>query len=126
MSDTQQLTDRGQQTQFGGQQQRQGDQGSRQQQYGQSQTGDQSGQIERRGQLMSVTWDELDSEGAYVDQRTGDLFRVPQQAVIRGASPIIQKVSHGQDRLVRVSEDPYCPILRAREVAANNNISPNF
>lgn len=83
-------------------------------------------QVERRGQLIETSWDQLDSPGAYVELETGDLYRVPQEAVVQGASPIIQKVSHTTARLVRVSEDPYCPILRARVVAANNNIEPNF
>lgn len=42
---------------------------------------------------MQTTWEELNQPGAYVEDGTDDLFRVPQEALVRGASPIITKVN---------------------------------
>lgn len=82
--------------------------------------------LETRDDLLRSYWDEIDAAGAWVEAQTGDLFRVPQEALVRGASPLIQKVSQIESEFIRVSDDPYCPILKAREVSANNNVRPNF
>ena len=65
----------------------------------------QSIQPQHCSSLMQTTWEELTQPGAYVEEVTGDLFRVPREA-LHGASPIITKVSNGEPRLVRVSDNP--------------------
>lgn len=90
------------------------------------QTQAQSTQRSQRQALVQTTWDQLEQAGAYVEFGTGDLYRVPSEALIRGGSPIIARVSNGATRLLRVSDDPMVPIQHAREVAANNNLQPNF
>lgn len=75
---------------------------------------------------MQTTWEDLREPGAYVEEGSGDLFRVPQEALITGASPIISRVSNGASRFVRVSENPAVPLVKARMVAADHNIEPNF
>ena len=86
----------------------------------------QSIQPQHRSSLMQTTWEELTQPGAYVEVGTGDLFRVPQEALAQGASPIITKVSHGEPRLVRVSDNPALSLLEARIIALDHNIEPNF
>ena len=86
----------------------------------------QSIQPSHRSLLLQTTWEELTQPGAYVEEGTGDLFRVPQEALVQGASPIITKVSNGEPRLVRVSDNPAVPLLPARMIALDHNIEPNF
>jgi hypothetical protein len=74
---------------------------------------------------MQTTWEELVQPGAYVEEGPGDLFQVPQEALVQGASPIITKVSNGASRLVRVSDNPAIALLKARMIAADDNIEPN-
>jgi hypothetical protein len=38
--------------------------------------------------LPEVTWEELSEPGAYVERGSGDLYRIPKEALIPGASPI--------------------------------------
>ncbi|HEY3940935.1 MAG TPA: hypothetical protein VGL60_00500 [Acidimicrobiales bacterium] len=83
-------------------------------------------QPQHRSALLQTTWEELREPGAYVEEGSGDLFRVPQEALVTGASPIIARVSNGASRLVRVSENPAVPLMKARMVAADHNIEPNF
>jgi hypothetical protein len=83
-------------------------------------------QPQHRSALLQTTWEELRESGAYVEEGSGDLFRVPQEALVAGASPIIGRVSNGASRLVRVSENPAVPLMKARMVAADHNIEPNF
>jgi hypothetical protein len=38
--------------------------------------------------LPEVNWDELNEPGAYVEHGSGDLYRVPKEAIIPGGSPM--------------------------------------
>ena len=73
-----------------------------------------------------ISWESVEEPGAYVEKGTGDLYRIPKEALIRGASPIIAKESTGSSRLVQVSKDPFVTTLEARLKCAQFNIQPNF
>jgi hypothetical protein len=81
---------------------------------------------QQRFSLPEVGWDELNEPGAYVERGSGDLYRVPQEALIPGGSPIIHKESQGASRLVKVSPNPFVTTLEARLRCAQHNIEPNF
>ena len=81
---------------------------------------------QQRFTLPEVSWDELNEPGAYVERGTGDLYRVPQEAIIPGGSPIIHKESMGASRLVQISKNPFVTSLEARLRCAQHNIEPNF
>jgi hypothetical protein len=40
-----------------------------------------------------VSWDELETHGFYVSRAPGNGYRVPAEALIKGASPVIEQVS---------------------------------
>ena len=46
---------------------------------------------QQRASLPEVSWHDLSEPGAYVERGTGDLYRVPKEALIPGASPMIRK-----------------------------------
>jgi hypothetical protein len=73
-----------------------------------------------------VYWDDLGAPGFYVSRATGNGYRVPAEALTGGASPVIEQVSTQPSRLVKVSDNPFIPLLKARNLAANCNIEPNF
>ena len=81
---------------------------------------------QQRLSLSEVSWDELNEAGAYVERGSGDLYRVPKEALIPGGSPIIHKESQGASRLVKVSPNPFVTTLEARLRCAQHNIEPNF
>src|SRR5215470_11351602 len=81
---------------------------------------------QQRFHLAEVSWEELNEPGAYVERGTGDLYRVPKEAIIPGGSPIIHKESTGASRLVQVSKNPFVTTLEARLRCAQHNIDPNF
>jgi len=70
--------------------------------------------------------DELNEAGAYVERGSGELYRIPKEAIIPGGSPIIHKESAGPSRLVQVSKNPFVTTLEARLRCAQHNIDPNF
>ncbi len=81
---------------------------------------------ERRAVLMECTWDTINEPGAYVELGSGDLYRVPKEALIPGASPVIHKESRGASRLAQISKNPFVTTLQARLICAQYNIDPNF
>ncbi len=81
---------------------------------------------QQRFSLPEVTWEELSEPGAYVERGTGDLYRIPKEALVPGSSPIIHKESVGASRLVQISKNPFVTTLEARLRCAQHNIEPNF
>jgi hypothetical protein len=83
---------------------------------------------EKKRQLTpsECAWEEINQAGAYVSRETGRLFRIPKEALAPGASPLIHQESRESDKFVKVSDDPDVPSLKAKMVAAENNIQPNF
>lgn len=77
---------------------------------------------EHREFLADLSWRDIDEPGAYVERGSGDLYRIPKEALIPGASPVIRKES----RLVRLSKDPFITTLEARMLACEHNVEPNF
>ncbi len=76
--------------------------------------------------LPEVSWEEIVEPGAYVERGSGDLYRIPKEALIPGSSPIIHKESAGASRLVQVSKNHFVTTLEARLQCAQHNIEPNF
>jgi hypothetical protein len=74
------------------------------------------------------SWDDIGQPGAYVEKGTGDLFRIPKEALIRnhGNFPIITKESKGASRFIQVSRDPFVTSGEARMTSAQLNVQPNF
>jgi len=81
---------------------------------------------ERRDFLPELSWPDVTEPGAYVELGTGDLFRIPKEAILPGASPLIRKESVTPSRLVRISRNPYVITFEARMLCAEHNIEPNF
>jgi hypothetical protein len=86
----------------------------------------QSGQGSRRTSLQELSWESVNEPGTYVERGSGDLYRFPKEALIPGASPAIVKESRGASVLVKLSDDPFLISLKARLLAAQHNIEPNF
>ena len=81
---------------------------------------------EGHGTPPQTNWDDVREPGAYVDETTGDLYRMPQEALVAGASPIVIKESRSSTRLMLISRDPFVTTLQARLLCARHNIQPNF
>ena len=83
-------------------------------------------EFQRQVSLPEVSWQNLDEPGAYVEKGSGDLYRVPKEALIPGASPIIRKESLGASRLLQLSKNPFITTMEARLIACEHNVEPNF
>lgn len=83
-------------------------------------------EAEHRTFLPEFSWRDIEEPGAYVEMGTGDLYRIPKEALVPGSSPMIRKESSGASRLVRLSRNPFITTLEARLTACEHNIQPNF
>lgn len=83
-------------------------------------------EAEHRAPLPETNWEDVHEPGAYVEEGSGDLYRIPKEALVTGASPIVVKESRGASRLMQVSRDPFVTTLEARLRCAQHNIQPNF
>jgi hypothetical protein len=81
---------------------------------------------QHRASLPEMSWEDITEAGAYIERGSGDLYRVPREALIKGSSPIIRKESSGASRLVQVSKNPFITTLEARMLCAEHNVTPNF
>jgi len=81
---------------------------------------------QRRITLPEVAWENVNEPGAYVEVGTGDLYRIPKEALMPGCSPIIRKESVGASRLAQLSPNPFITTMQARMLACEHNIEPNF
>jgi hypothetical protein len=86
----------------------------------------QSIEAQHRSTLPEVDWSEVREPGSYVDAASGDLFRIPKEALVVGASPLITRESRGASRLRYLSADPFMRTVDARLACAQHNIEPNF
>lgn len=71
-------------------------------------------------------WNSIVKPGAYVFLDTGDLARVPNEALALGHSPVVTFASHRPRMVARISADPYVPLNKARQLAADADLPVNF
>lgn len=75
--------------------------------------------------FLTVQFSDINFPGVYVTQR-GEMFRVPGEALAEGRSPILVWESLEGSLVSRISEDPYTPISKCRQLAADADLPVNF
>ncbi len=73
-------------------------------------------QPQQRQALPEFSWRDLNEPGAYVEKGSGDLYRIPKEALLQGGSPLIRKESLGASRLVSLSRNPFITMLLAHDL----------
>ncbi|HEV8438843.1 MAG TPA: hypothetical protein VGT40_12170 [Methylomirabilota bacterium] len=73
-----------------------------------------------------LSWDNIEEPGAYVDATSGELYRIPQEALLPGSSPLIRKESARPSKLVQLSKSPFITTFQARMLACEHDVQPNF
>lgn len=82
---------------------------------------------ERRTQrLIEMPWNDIEHPGCYLVIGSGDLIRVPQEALLTGHSPVITVTSNGETRVAKLTDNPATPISTLRTIAADNDFTVNF
>ena len=73
-----------------------------------------------------LAFSEITTPGCYVANENGDLFRVPEDGLVTGRSPLIEIVSRKPCMVTKISSDPWEPISKARQLAADADVYVNF
>ena len=76
--------------------------------------------------LSEFTWENIKQPGAYIEQETGHLYRVPSESLLRGSSPVISKLCANPSTFVKLSDDPNTIVSKLRTIAADADVKPNF
>ncbi len=77
--------------------------------------------------FLTIPFNEINSEGAYVANETGRLYQIPDAALQEGHSPMFSVLGpEGDERVTRLSTDPCTPIQKLRLLASQANIQPKF
>ena len=74
---------------------------------------------------LSCRFDEIEKPGVYVNQR-GEMFRVPDEALAQGHSPLLIWETTDGNVVTRISEDVYAPISKCRQLAADGDLAVRF
>ena len=82
--------------------------------------------VESRTALRVQSFNDISEPGSYVILGSGDLVRVPKEALASGRSPLITIHSKGATRVAKLSDDDAELITTLRHMAADNDIQPNF
>src|SRR5262249_2147350 len=75
--------------------------------------------------FLAVQFSEINLPGVYITQR-GDMFRVPNEALAEGRSPVLAWENREGGLVSRICEDPYTPISKCRQLAADADLTVNF
>ena len=76
--------------------------------------------------LSEFTWENIKQPGSYVERETGHLYRLPAEALLRGSSPVISRLSTNPSTFVKLSDDPNTIVSKLRTIAADADVKPNF
>jgi hypothetical protein len=81
---------------------------------------------QRSKRLPEYPFNEIHSPGSYLMVETGDLIRVPPEALAPGHSPMVSITSVNESRVAKLTDNPATPISVCRTVAADNDLFANF
>ena len=74
---------------------------------------------------LAVPFKDVTEPGIYVTPR-GSMFRVPPEALAEQHSPLISWETSESSLVTRIAGDPYTPISKCRQVAADLDLPVNF
>lgn len=73
-----------------------------------------------------VPFDSIHEPGTYVCNWSGHLLRIPEDAISRGRSPLVDLRAREPLFTTKISDDPYVTMTKARLAAADADVPVNF
>lgn len=80
----------------------------------------------RSSRLQEMEWNAIDEPGCYLLIASGDLVRIPDEALAPGHSPLLTFTSTRETRVAKLSQNPAEPISVLRSIAADNDYHVSF
>ena len=79
-----------------------------------------------QSQHFTVPLNEITQAGAYYNHNTGWLYRVPSEGLALGHSPVMNILSGDECFVTKISDDPWVPVGKARQICSNMDFAVNF
>lgn len=76
--------------------------------------------------FSSVYFEGITEAGAYYNHDTGSLYRIPEEVLALGHSPMLNIVSNNENLVTKISDDPWVPLNKARQICSNMDFAVNF
>lgn len=73
-----------------------------------------------------VSYADINEPGTYVANWSGVLLRIPEDSIKPGLSPLLNIVAKKPLFVTKISENPYVPITKARQLAADLDCNVAF
>lgn len=74
----------------------------------------------------TVLFNEIRDPGTYYNHTTGWLWRIPGESLMAGHSPTMNVLSFEENFVTKISDDPYLPVNKARQICSNMDFLVNF
>lgn len=75
---------------------------------------------------VTVPFSNISDPGTYYFHPTGMLFRIPGECLAQGHSPLLNICWNEECYCTKISDDPWVPLNKAREVCCNWDFAVNF
>jgi len=75
---------------------------------------------------FTVPFNEMSEPGAYYFHPTGWLYRIPEDALAAGHSPVLSINSNDECLVTKISDDPWIPVNKARQICSDRDYMVNF
>ena len=75
---------------------------------------------------VTLPFGEIMDQGTYYSRDTGWIYRVPEESLSPGHSPMISIVSKEDILVTKISDDPWIPVNKARQICSNLDFEVNF
>jgi hypothetical protein len=82
--------------------------------------------VEKQSAVVLVSGEGISEPGGYVETQTGRLYRIPQEALLAGSSPLIRQNCNEGPTYIQRSRSPYITVFAARMLAAEHTVEPRF
>lgn len=89
-------------------------------------TSGQTHEYESTGAGTRVAFGDMNEPGCYVCNWSGNLLRVPEDAIKPGRSPLLSITGTEPLFVTKLSNDPYIAVSKARLIAADLDVAVNF
>lgn len=75
---------------------------------------------------VTIPFNEIYDPGTYYNHDTGWIFRIPEEALALGHSPVMTVLCQDENYVTKISDDPWLPANKARQICSDMDFAVNF
>lgn len=78
------------------------------------------------GKHVTIPFNEIGEPGTYYNHDSGWIFRVPEEALALGHSPVLTVLANDENYVTKISDDPWLPAGKARQICSDMDFAVYF